>query len=95
MKIDYHRPESVDEMRDTISSRFNKEMANEVCGRVECATAKDWISMDVERLDEFKYRITVWITEVEDDSKFYDQWYSELHVTEVNSEDMRIIIDIR
>lgn len=95
MAVKYYRPENLEEMNETISSRFNDNIADIVCRRIKSATAKDWMSVDVESKDERTYRITIWVTQVGCESDFYDEWYSEMYQIDVCGENLLFEVDIR
>lgn len=95
MSVEYYRPENLEDMNETISSRFNEDIANIVCERTKSATATDWISVDVESTDERTYRISVWVTRVDCESDFYDEWYSQTYHIDVCGEDLVFEVDIR
>lgn len=92
--LKFHKHNNTEDLKAALSDDFNESIAEIAVNRMKNATAKDWISVDVESINKKDYRITIWITKVEDQQEFYDEWYETVH--ELNNKvNTKVKIDIR
>lgn len=71
-------------------SNLSEEERQIIRSRMVDATVSDILHIVVEKIEGRK-RVTVWATEVESDSAFYDEWHSEFY----SLDDKRLEVDIQ
>lgn len=71
-------------------SNLSEEERHIIRSRMVDATVSDILHIVVEKIEGTK-RVTVWCTEVDSDSAFYDEWHSEFYILD----DKRLEVDIQ